>query len=411
MATIIHTVKGREKLEFRREPYWQRLAAGQHIGYRVAASGPGSWIAKHRDELTGERKLHALGDFAHLPDAERFDAAANAAAAWFAHLAGGGSTERETVVDVCTNYVTHLRNEGKTSAADDAERRFAQYVLDNPKFAATEAGKLNHGMIASWRAALAKRPAPSGKPRTPSSLNRDMTPFRAALNHALVTKTVTTDAAWNVALRPLRNADKRRTAVPTRSEIDRIIAAAEPELAEFLKALAMVPIRPGAMAGLTVGNFNSGRNELTIPTDKTGENRTIKLPASTAGHFAKHCAGKLPGAPIFTRDGTAWTKDRWKLPVKLAAIAAGVGIVAKGATAIDPAQRMSKARETLKASTTGTQITIYSFRHAVITELVESGLSVQTIAQISGTSPRMIHQNYGHLTDRASVDALERLAR
>jgi integrase len=411
MANSIHTVKSRITLAARAEPHWHRIASGQHLGYRKAESGPGSWIAKHRDEATGKRQTSALGEFAHLPDAERFDAAIDAARTWFKHLAGGGKTGRDTVADVCAAYVANQRTKGKHSAAADAERRFAQYVTDDAKFAAREVSKLTAGEITKWRTRLQQRPTPKGKPRTESSLNRDITPFRAALNFAADNRIVTSDASWAITLRAADNADKRRTDYPSREEIDRIIAAAEPELAEFLLALAMVPVRPGAMAQLVAGDFNKSAETLTIPTDKANENRTIKLPPRTAAHFAKHCANKLPSTPIFTKDGNPWTKDRWKTLFKVAVIAAGVQVFAKEPTEINPAQRLGKARAALRSSELDTKLTLYSFRHSVITSLVESGLAVQTIAQLSGTSPRMIHQNYGHLTDRASVDALARLAR
>ena len=45
-----------------------------------------------------------------------------------------------------------------------------------------------------------------------------------------------------------------------------------------------------------------------------------------------------------------------------------------------------------------------------ITSLIEIGLPTLTIAQISGTSVRMIEKNYGHLTDRMSKAALSQLA-
>jgi site-specific recombinase XerD len=71
---------------------------------------------------------------------------------------------------------------------------------------------------------------------------------------------------------------------------------------------------------------------------------------------------------------------------------------------------MSKARTGLKASGKDTAITIYSFRHAAITSLIADGLPVQSIANLAGTSPRMIHTNYGHLTDETTATALARLA-
>ena len=45
----------------------------------------------------------------------------------------------------------------------------------------------------------------------------------------------------------------------------------------------------------------------------------------------------------------------------------------------------------------------------VITDLIQSGLDTLTVAQLSGTSVRMIEKHYGHLTRDHARDALARL--
>ena len=86
------TVKNRDKLKPQREPFWQRLAAGQFLGFRPSSIGKGgTWIARFYDEETTKYRLSSLGDFGHLPPNERFTAAAKEARIWFEHLGGGGS--------------------------------------------------------------------------------------------------------------------------------------------------------------------------------------------------------------------------------------------------------------------------------------------------------------------------------
>jgi integrase len=405
----IQTVKQRESLKPRREPYWDRLANGQHIGYRRTETG-GTWVAKYRDTATGERSIKALGDLESVQDKDRYDEAVTAARRWFEHLGSGGATGKTTVGMVCALYIEELKDEGKYATAVDVHRRFEQYVYAHKSLMQTDIQKLSEQQIKAWRRHLRDLPTATGGKRSDSSLNRDIVPFRAALRLAHRRNLVTTDTAWKNALTPVKAADKRRTHYPTRDEMKRIISVSEPALAAFLTALASVPVRPGALAALKVQDFNATTSTLIIPTDKAGENRSIKLPATTAAHFRKNCEGKLPAAHIFTKDGHAWTKDRWKLPFKVAAIAADVYVVSKTPSEISPDKRMSKAKEAQLSSDKDTLITIYSFRHATITQLIEDGLPIQSVAQIAGTSPRMIHQNYGHLTERASEDALERIA-
>jgi site-specific recombinase XerD len=52
----------------------------------------------------------------------------------------------------------------------------------------------------------------------------------------------------------------------------------------------------------------------------------------------------------------------------------------------------------------------YSLRHSLITELAHEGIDLLTIAQISGTSYKMIEKHYGHLTEKQSRLALSKIS-
>jgi len=51
----------------------------------------------------------------------------------------------------------------------------------------------------------------------------------------------------------------------------------------------------------------------------------------------------------------------------------------------------------------------YTFRHSVITDLVHQGLDLLSVAQLAGTSVRMIEQHYGHLRATVALPALAAL--
>ena len=53
---------------------------------------------------------------------------------------------------------------------------------------------------------------------------------------------------------------------------------------------------------------------------------------------------------------------------------------------------------------------MYTLRHSTITDLVQTGLDTLTVAQISGTSVRMIEMYYGHLNREHTKSALATLA-
>lgn len=381
--TDLSTVRNREPLTPRREPYWHKLANGHFLGYRPSAIGKGgSWIARHYDPDTRKKLLRALGDFGHLPESERFSAASREARQWFDHLMGGGSRKSLTVRDACERYAA-----GNKEAAG----RFSRTVYGDP-IAKIEVSKLTREHVRAWRKRLEDAPAlvsrPKGKEavtraRSPATINRDMVPFRAALNLALDHGDAINDQAWRVALRPIRQADGRRNLYLDRDQRRALLECLPDDARAFARGLCLLPLRPGALADLRVGDFDARRNELVIGRDKAGEGRKILIQGETADMLRTQVRGKLPAAPLFARwDGVAWKAYMWKDPIKEAAKAAG----------LPP------------------DVVAYTLRHSTITDLVQSGLDLLTVAQVSGTSVAMIEKHYGHLQRAKAAAALATLA-
>ena len=376
-------VANRDKLKPAREPYWQRVAVGQFLGFRPSAVGAGgTWIARQYDADACRQRQHALGDFGHLAPNERHPAALKEARAWFDHLSLGGTPKVQTVAQVCRAYA---------ASRPDAEARFKRQVYGH-RIARIALHKLTEPQVAAWRAHLEALPAritrhkgagQVTRPRSRASINRDMADFRAALNAALDRREVANDLAWRKALRPFEGAGKRRNLYLDRDQRRVLLAALPDDLRAFAHALCLLPLRPGALSALTVGDFDARRSELVIERDKAGEGRHILLPAETAAMLKAQARSKLPTAPLFTQaDGRPWSKDYWKRTFKAAVHAAGL-----------PADA-----------------TAYTLRHSTITDLVSGGLDLLTIAQISGTSVLMIERHYGHLRQAHAAKALAGLA-
>lgn len=379
----IHQVSQRARLTPRREPYWAPLSKGRYVGYRKMTDSSGTWIARYYDEGTRKKTYKALGDFSLVPDHQRYDSATQAAAQWFEHIARGGLRTVTTVEEACDHYVAHQRRMRSDRAADDAARRFKNYVLDDSRLAAMDLAKLTPSHVAAWRKTLQDRPKKSGKPRSDSCFNRDMTCFRAALNLALEDGFVTSNFAWRSKLKPLKGVDRRRDSYLNIDQRRALIGHAPADLALFLRGMSVLPLRPGALAKLEVARYDPRLQTLSIGSDKAGQGRRIALPETTAAFFEQLCKDKPQMAPIFRRsDGKAWNKDAWKHPVSNAVIAAN-----------------------LPAGTT-----MYTLRHSTITDLIQTGLDTLTVAQISGTSVRMIELYYGHLTREHAKAALSTLA-
>ena len=392
MATKIDSVTARDKLKLRREPYWHRVTKGAFLGYRKMMQGPGgTWVARILDETTEKQIYKALGDFSDIPDHLRFDAAQSAAREWFTHLSKGGSKLVITLAEACKRYVAKARAEGRESSAIDLEGRFRRWVYSDTKLSNTPVMKLTPGVLNDWRNKLVNTPAieqdktkiPS-RPRAASSVNRDMAVLRAALNLTLEDGHATSDSAWKTKLKPIKDADNRRECYLDIDQRRELIANADTDSAALIKALSLIPLRPGAVAALTVGQFDKRLGVLSVGKDKAGRDRKITLPASTAAFFEDQAKDKLPTAPLIARaDGKFWNKDSWKVPFKYAAKAAGL-----------PADAVA-----------------YNLRHSAITDLIVlHRLDTLTVAQLSGTSVMMIDKHYGHLLRDHAANALSKLA-
>jgi integrase len=385
MAMDLSKVGERDRLKAQREPHWQRLRAGCFLGFRPSKrGGKGTWIARAYDEDAGKYRVKSLGDFGTLPGNEMF-AAAKKEAEKLAELVEAGGQVRakiETVADACKEYA---------KPRPEAEQRFRRYVYADP-IAKVRLDKLRRRHVKEWRERLEALPAlvsrrkkgePIHRKRAASTVNRDMAVFRAALAKVLSPGAPNSEAAWQEALKAAPNANGRRTLYLDRSQRRKLLEKMDAEAAPFVRALCLLPLRPGALAALTAGDFDKRTAELSIGKDKTGKPRRIQLPQEVAELLAAQAKDKLPGAALLMRaNGKAWDKNSWKLPI---------------AAAVAAAELPGDA-------------TAYTLRHSTITDLVSAGLPLLTIAQISGTSAEMIERHYGHLASDAAVSALAELA-
>lgn len=272
MALDLSKVGAREKLKAQREPHWQRLRAGCFLGFRPSKrGGKGTWIARVYDEDSRRYKVKSLGDFGALPGNAIFAAAKKEAEAIAELVEAGGELRAkvETVADACRDYAT---------SRPDAEARFTRYVYDDP-LGKVKLEKLRRRHVAEWRKRLEETPSlvsrnKEGEKRTrnraSSTVNRDMAVLRAALAKVLSPGSPNSEAAWQEALKSIPNANGRRTLYLDREQRKKLLECIDKEAAPFVRALCLLPLRPGAMAALTAGDFDRRTSELTIGKDKTG---------------------------------------------------------------------------------------------------------------------------------------------
>ena len=368
------------------EPHWHRLRQGVYLGFRPSKrTAGGTWFARFYDADTNRNKRKRLGDYGTLTGHDVFKQAKTDAEAWASTVESGGELARDmvTVKDACIAYLEEKPN-------SIAEGVFRRHVYDDP-IAKVKLDKLRRHHLRSWRKRLEQAPAlltrakeggKRWKERAKSTVNRDMVPLRAALGRVLTPGSPNTDAAWQEALKPFKGADKRRELYLDKGERKRLIDTACEEARPFLRALCLLPLRPGALATLTARDFEKRTRTLTIGKDKNDNPRQISLPTLIADFFAAQVKGKLPTAPIFARhSGDAWNKDSWKHPIK----------------------------DAVRKANLPDAVSAYTLRHSVITALIRVRLPILTVAQLSGTSVAMIEKHYGHLVRDDAEDAFATL--
>jgi len=285
MASKIDTVTARVNLKPRHSPYWHKLRAKCHLGYRkTTSSSTGSWVARARG-VNGKYQVRSFGSLDGIPDHRRFDEAVKEATAWFNGRSVNIPHSEITVGEACKRYVMKQRADGNEQAAKDLERRFDRWMYPNPQLTNTMLTRLTTSQISAWRHQLTTEPIIlqdrtrlGTRPKSASSINREMAVLKAVLNLAVRDGFAASDAVWKYNLAPIKSATKRRECYLDATQRKALVASAPDDLAALIAALSFVPLRPGAMAALTVGSFNKRLGVLTVGKDKAGRDRKIKLP-------------------------------------------------------------------------------------------------------------------------------------
>ena len=396
MKTInLTSVAKRADLAPRREPYYVNLRRGCALGFRkMNANSQGTWVARYTESGTNVQTKESFGTFEDRLPSERYEAAKDAAEAWFDHLGAGGTTKVVTVQSACEEYVKHHRSKDQKKG-DEIGKRYERWVYPDQTLAPIELRKLTAKTLETWRKRLrdtevvvnphAEVEKQVRRARKATTVNRDVAALRAALNYAHGQGIVVSDLAWLNALKaePGVDAAGQRDLYLDKDQRRAMVAKSSEEFRPFVNALCILPLRPGALAALTVGQLQQKLRVLSIKKDKVKGQRRIALPQSTVDALAESCDGKEATDYLLSRGGKKkWTKDAWKGPIKEAANAAEL-----------PAETVA-----------------YTLRHSVITDLVVTGLDLLTVAQLSGTSVEMIERHYGHLRPSKSVQALESLS-
>lgn len=374
MASLIDTKAKRDRLTKRREPYWHKLRLGGYLGHRVGANG-GSWIARYRDE-DGKQNYKSLILRSHLPQNE-FDAATAEANKWFDSIEEGNRAKPGTLQEAADNYIANLEHEKGKRSANDGRSRINLHIL--PKLPDTSLERLKPQKIKKWHQSFIVEGSPEEIRKSKATANRNLATLKAMLNLAHKDGLVQSKKAWT-GVKKFKDVDGAREDYLLPIQIKKIIATGEGHFQTLLMAGALTGARYGELAKLKARDLDKQHDLLNIPKDKT-KARHFPLTKQTKAFFVEQAKGKLPEAPLLTKNGI----DPW-----------GHG---------DQTKLMREAVE--KADLPRT-VVFYTLRHSFIADLIDKNMNVFNIAKITGTSIEMIERHYGKLFKDRVIEVLER---
>jgi integrase len=374
----------RDQLKPRREPYWQRLAAGAYLGFR---RGPNTWLARFRGR-DKKQQYQSLGE------ALEFDEAKARAEEWLAQLKGSPvrAVKRGTVIAALETYLADLRGHGRTDAAKKAEGQFRTalgFDRNNQRYEDPLAGlkleTLTKDDFLDWRDRLRAG-------RLPRTVNRFVRAVTAGLNRAHSLGHVGNPAAWRIE--GLADDDQADTAIfLTPAQRKGLISAASPEAASFLRGLEYSGARPKELAAATAADFDGQRVTLSHRKGRPPKlrSRSVVLDKRGVEFFKSQAKEKSLTDLLFTAvEGKPWRRDMWAQEVRAA---------------------ISEYNKTARGDArVPTGASAYSFRHARISELLQVyAVDPLTVAAQTGTSLRMIERTYFKFIRSAMLEKLATL--
>lgn len=425
--TQIDTVSKRSKLVPRKNPYWHGVSGGRggvSLGYRRAAKGPGTWIAKIViDGHRLEEKIGLADDDGAAVGALNFKAAIVSALEWSrrqnatiaARLDDGDGGKRPTVATAIERYVA-ARTRRSAQDGKNASGRLAKHVLADEAFSNLPLSKLRAGTIEAWRSRLhiadVGQPAAdeaTTRPISRSTLNRLLNDLRAALNASAEVHHRELPANLPAEIRIGTRAEAvigtARKQLLTDKQIRSVVEAAfaieaDGDFGRLILLAAATGARYSQLAGLTVGSVQAPQRRLMMPGSKKGRGATSKpavaipLADDVLDRLAPALADRHEDEPLLTRwaykniGPFRWEKDRRR--------------------PLGPANEIDKQwAAVIACAELPPKTVMYALRHSSIVRSLRAGLPVRLVASLHDTSTAMIERHYSAFI----VDMTEDLAR
>lgn len=388
----------RLKLEFQKEPHWQKVAQGVFLGYYRPT---GTWWVRKLIPHSKRYTKAALGSaddslpannvdvFNYFQAADRARSLANDQA----RIDNDAPIKPATIADAVDRYwawfLTARKSHSETRNAIDA------HIL--PELGGIPLNMLTAARLRNWLDKIAKAPAriraPAGEaPRyrpTPdtdegkrarmASANRVFNVLRAILNYAFTHGLVADDTEWR-KVKAFPRADEPVTRFLTDAESQRLINACRADLRRLVKSALFTGARFSELTGLRCADFNTDTALLYIRPGKSGKGRHVPLNAQGLDFLKAATTGKEGADLIFTRaDGEPWGKNHHVRPLAEACAAAKIS----------------------------PPITFHDLRHTYASLLAQAGADLLTISKLLGhADTRITSRHYAHLCDATLSNAV-----
>jgi integrase len=362
MPHKIDTPEHREKLDSRREPYWDRITLGKHLGFRKTEAG-GHWIARLHPPGS-KRQFKPLGSEQELD----YPAALVKALEWFEDIFGPEPAETR-VKHAISRYLDYLYDERSPSSYSTMKSRADRHIL--PQLGEKRIADLKTEDYESWLRGTAKRIVRGSddecKRKARYGANECLKILKAALNQAHKSNRDLPRDEWAYVERLKGGVTTGRKIFLTGKEPQRLVNACEGAFRDLVLFGLMTGCRLGEAYAMRVRDFDSDGGEWDVEVSKTGP-RVCVLQDDAIDLLRRLCAGMEKGDLVFLRDdGVPWNRANVQPPIKRAVARAK----------LDPAT------------------TYYSLRHSYISSQLKAGVPPQIVAENVGTSVTMIEKHYG----------------
>lgn len=394
----------RARLAVRNKPYWRGLSEGAHIGYRKGAR-KGTWFARYFDPQLEAYTTSAIGEADDHCEADEFDVftykqAFDRALRWIElQTQGGGapaaatSDPDMTVAEVIQAYIA-LRNQRSSSRAgraikSDAASSLTRYVLEDKRLPIVRLAALGEADLRGWQLRCACR--------KPSSLQRIVNDFKAALNHAFAMHRRVLPADLPTVIKfglkldapELLSAAARDNQILSDDEVRAIVAAAmalDEDFGRLVVLLAATGARFSQIARMTVGDVQLGQSRLMLPQSFKGRKRTlsyIRIPvgADTMAAIEPATRGRSPSATLLEH----W-RHKQVGPMQWERVDRG-----PWASSSAMLRQFHKAVEDAGLCSA---VIPYALRHSSIVRGLRAGLPIRLVAALHDTSVAMIERHY-----------------